>query len=197
MDVEGIRNTLAMMTRAATRMRRLLDTLLDAESAEKGTLAVEPRPVRLGPALEEAFLATKGLADRAAVTLHPTLALDLPEVLADVDRLVQVVTNLTENAIKFTPRGGSITLGAELREDSVRFWVRDTGHGISATDLDHVFERTWQARSTAHTGHGLGLFISKAIIESHHGQLTVESSPGQGSVFSFTLPLAITLPLAN
>jgi signal transduction histidine kinase len=94
------------------------------------------------------------------------------------------------NALKFTPPGGRIRVGAALNEDEVRFWVADTGVGIAAEDLAHVFDRFWQAREDVRRGTGLGLPIAKGIIEAHGGRIWVESARGMGTAFFFALPAA-------
>jgi len=114
----------------------------------------------------------------------------LPMVKADKHRILQVLSNLIDNAIKFTPEGGRITVACELRENHVRFTVRDTGRGIEPEHLNKIFDLFWQAKATAHMGSGFGLAIAKAIIEQHGGTIWVESKPGLGSSFIFTLPQA-------
>jgi signal transduction histidine kinase len=101
-----------------------------------------------------------------------------------------VLDNLVGNAIKFTPGGGCITVGAAPREDEVLFWVADTGSGISPDELPHVFDRFWQADKSARKGAGLGLPITRGIVETHGGRIWVESTPGRGSIFFFTIPQA-------
>ncbi len=118
------------------------------------------------------------------------LADDLPDVWGDQHRLLQVLENLVGNAIKFTPVQGRITVGAAPREGEVLFWVADTGSGISPDGLPHVFDRFWQARKGARQGAGLGLPITRGIIEAHGGRIWVESTLGRGSVFFFTVPEA-------
>jgi signal transduction histidine kinase len=100
---------------------------------------------------------------------------------------MQVLANLGGNAVKFTPAGGAVELRAEREADAVRVSCTDTGPGIAAEDLPHVFDRFWQARSTRRAGAGLGLAIAKGIVEAHGGEITAESTPGEGSTFSFTL----------
>jgi signal transduction histidine kinase len=109
-------------------------------------------------------------------------------VSADRERTLQVLSNLLGNAIKFTPEGGSIALRAEPADEFVQFSVSDTGPGIRAEDLAHIFERYWQATRTAALGTGLGLAIVKGIVEAHGGTIRVETRAGVGSTFHFTLP---------
>ena len=114
----------------------------------------------------------------------------LPAVLADPERVGQVLANLVHNAVKFTPAGGTITLGAERDPAGIRFAVRDSGAGIARDDLDRVFERFYKGeRSRTGGGTGLGLSIARHVVEAHGGTIRAESEgPGRGSTFSFTLP---------
>ena len=113
-------------------------------------------------------------------------------VLADRDRLLQVFSNLVGNGLKFTPEGGRVRIRANLNGDrAVRFSVDDTGPGIPAESLPHLFELFWQARDRRATlGTGLGLSIARGIVEAHGGSISVESTPGEGSTFTFTVPVA-------
>jgi two-component system, NarL family, response regulator NreC len=115
---------------------------------------------------------------------------DLPPVRVDAYRIRQVFSNLIENAIKVTPRGGSVRLTAHAGGDEIVFSVRDTGPGISQDQLPKLFERFWQARRDDRTGAGLGLAIARGIVEAHGGRIWAESEPGAGSTFSFSLPTA-------
>ena len=115
---------------------------------------------------------------------------NVPAVAADRDRVLQVFGNLLGNAIKFTPAGGTVTIGAVNDGVEVRFSVCDTGPGIPPEHVPHVFDRYWQAKSTAKLGTGLGLSIAKGIVEAHAGRIWVESEPGRGASFIFTLPCA-------
>jgi signal transduction histidine kinase len=111
-------------------------------------------------------------------------------VLADHDRLLQVFENLIGNATKFTAAGGRITVGGAPREGEVLFWVADTGQGIAPTEAPRVFDRFWQVRKSRRGGAGLGLAVVKGVVEAHGGRVWLESSPGQGSTFFFTIPEA-------
>ena len=101
---------------------------------------------------------------------------------------LQVLGNLIDNAIKFTPEGGTITVRSEVGRNEVRFSVSDTGPGIPESEGDRIFEPYWQAPSTAHLGAGLGLSIAEQIVEQHGGKIWVESAEGRGSTFVFTIP---------
>ena len=108
---------------------------------------------------------------------------------ADESRIVQVITNLLGNAIKFTETDGRITIRARESSGAVVISVEDTGIGIEASALPHIFDRFWQARATPRRGSGLGLAIARGIVEAHGGKIWVESELGRGSVFSFSVPV--------
>jgi signal transduction histidine kinase len=132
-----------------------------------------------------------GSAAERRVALDAEAAPGLPEIDADAERVLQVVANLVANALKFTPEGGHVTLAVRLRGAQVEFRVTDTGPGIPAGDIVHIFDRYWHARRTARTrGSGLGLAIARGIVEAHGGRIGVESTLGQGSTFFFTIPAA-------
>jgi signal transduction histidine kinase len=130
------------------------------------------------------------LAAAKRIALVTDLSPALPRVDGDRERLLQVFSNLGGNAIKFTPENGRIEIRVSVRESGVEFAVRDNGPGIASEDLPHIFDRFWQAKKAARSGVGLGLAIAKGIVESHGGGIRVESQPGQGSCFAFTLPVA-------
>jgi signal transduction histidine kinase len=130
------------------------------------------------------------LAETAGIELRAEIANDVPEIWADRHRLLQVLDNLIGNAIKFTPRGGHITLGATPSNGKVLLRVSDTGAGIAADHLAHIFDRYWQARARDRRGTGLGLAIVKGIVDAHGGKIWVESAPGRGTTIFFTLAAA-------
>jgi signal transduction histidine kinase len=131
-----------------------------------------------------------GEALTAGVELRTRAAPDIPAVCADAGRLLQVFGNLLGNALRHTASGDRITLRAERDPVGVRFAVEDTGMGITAEDLPHLFDRFWHNRRAAQKGSGLGLPIVRGIVEAHGGEVGVESTPGQGSRFTFTVPIA-------
>ncbi len=181
-SVESIR-------RSATAMNRLIGDLLDVTSIEAGHLSVtkqsEPSEALINVALE----ALQGLAQEKSLVLRSALVGD-DELRASCDRerIQQVLTNLIGNAIKFSPEGSTITVGAESLGAELKYSVSDTGPGIPAEQLPHIFERFWQDARTARLGTGLGLSIAKGIVEAHGGRIWVESQEGSGSTFCFTLP---------
>jgi signal transduction histidine kinase len=186
------RKQLDIMRRAAERMNRLIQDLLDVRRIETGRLVVEPRAAGVNALVEEAVEMLRPLATAASLDLTSEVPADLPPVLADGGRILQVLSNLVGNAIKFTPAGGRITLSASRVDDEVRFSIADSGPGIAADQLPHVFGQFWQGNHADRRGVGLGLAIAKGIVEAHRGRIWVESQLGEGSRFYFTLPIAPT-----
>lgn len=193
-DVERLserdRKQIEIIRRSAEQMTALAQDLLEVSSLESGSVEMNPRPCApsvLVGAAEEMF---RPLAEEKGVALAVHDTLDVPPAQADYGRMLQVFGNLVGNAIKFTPRGGCVEVGAERAVDYVRFWVRDTGPGIERDHLPRLFDRFWQARRGGKAGAGLGLAIAKSIVEAHGGHIWAESEPGHGSTFHFTLPVA-------
>ncbi len=184
------RRQVEVIQRAANRANRLISDLLDVARIQAGGLVVEPATVEVQSLVQEAVDAATPLATGGNLTVEREVAEDVATVCADRDRVLQVFGNLTGNAIKFTPKGGRITIRAETDGHEVKFAVCDTGPGIPPEHLPHVFDRYWQAKSTAKLGTGLGLSIAKGIVEAHGGRIWVESKPGDGASFIFTLPAA-------
>jgi len=189
-DREGTRNPADVIQRAATRMSRLIQDILDVSRMEQGHLSVEPKRVSTEQIVAESVEAQKSLAASASIDLQLDLEMDVPDVWADHDRVLQVFENLIGNAARFTKPDGRITAGAMALDGEVMFWVKDTGAGISAEEMPHLFDRFWQARKARRAGAGLGLQIAKGIVEAHGGRIWVESTVGAGTTFYFTLPTA-------
>ncbi len=184
------RDQLEAIRRAAGRMDRLIGDLLDAAAIEAGRLSVVPAPTDVAPMLRECCEAFLEPAAGKRQRLECRAERSVPPVLADRGRVIQALGNLIGNAVKFTPEGGRITVRAEPAGKEVSFSVSDTGPGIPAGDLPHIFERFWQARRTGVAGAGLGLAIAKGIVEAHGGRIHVDSELGRGTTFRFTLPAA-------
>ena len=180
----------AAIERAARRMNHLIQDLLDVARVEGGRLTIKPQRLSCAQVVVESVQAEEPLATAAALSLRIDVPADLPEIWVDRERLLQILENLVSNAIKYTPPGGRITVGAMRRDPYVVFWVADTGAGIAADDLPHVFERLWQAKHSDRAGAGLGLTIVKGIVEAHRGRIWVESKLGAGSTFFFSIPFA-------
>ena len=184
------RQQASIVLRAANRASRLIDDLLDATRIEAGTFAIELAPVAMDALLREVIELLQPLAMAAGVDLVADVSDEIPPILADSQRLLQVFSNLGGNAIKFTPQGGRVLIAASVDADGLRLSVVDTGRGIARTDLAHVFDRYWQGRERKQAGAGLGLWIAKGIVESHGGTIEVESEVGAGTTVRFTLPIA-------
>ncbi|HJQ52344.1 MAG TPA: PAS domain S-box protein [Gemmatimonadaceae bacterium] len=179
-----------IVRRAADRMNRMIQDLLDVKRMESGRLTIDPRPEHPGVLINDTVDMLRPLAAGSTIRMETNVEDNLPLVVADAARVQQVLSNLVGNAVKFTPRAGTITVCAERIDGEVRFSVIDTGPGIPAEQLPHIFGRFWQAKTSDRRGIGLGLAIAKGIVEAHNGRIWVESSVGLGSTFYFTLPTA-------
>ena len=182
------RKQVEIVQRAASRANRLIDDLLDATRIDAGTFSVEVRPTRIETLLRDAVELLTPLAQAGEVTLLSAFDSDMPPAHADAQRILQVFSNIGGNAIKFTPKGGRLTLAATESDGMVVVTVTDTGRGIANEDLAHIFDRYWQARSRDRLGAGLGLWITKGIIEAHGGAIDVQSAVGKGTTVRFTIP---------
>lgn len=176
---------------SARRMKRLIADLLDVTRLEGGKgLPIEPSTVDPAELLDEAEELFRAQAAVASVSMHYEMPEKLPPVRADRHRVMQVMSNLIGNSMKFTPPGGRITVRAERSEAGMLFTVADTGPGIPRENINDIFSRYWQAKRTERMGAGLGLPIAKGIVEAHGGRIWVESEHGRGTQFYFTLPIA-------
>jgi PAS domain S-box-containing protein len=180
------------LQRAASQMDRLIEDLLDVTRLETGRLTIEPTAVAVRPLLSETRELNQRVAERKGLSLEIRVVGSPPDVHAERARVLRVLSNLVGNALKFTSTGGTVTLLAETRGDEVILGVRDTGTGITSEQMPHLFDRFWQAERKRGSGVGLGLVIAKGLVEAHGGSIWVESEPGQGSTFWFTLPAVAT-----
>ena len=180
--------------RAVGRMNRLVGDLLDLASIDSGSLSLEPRPHTAEELLREVRETFEPQAVEKGITFQTEAASHLPPVPCDKERVLQVLGNLISNALRFTPPGGTVRVRAELEPgpECLRFSVADTGPGIPPEAQPHIFDRYWHAAQKRREGHGLGLSIAKGIVEGHGGRIQLESLPGAGTTFSFSLPLAPT-----
>jgi signal transduction histidine kinase len=181
---------LDIVNKEIDRLSRLVTDLLDASRMEAGTLGYEMEPVDVANAVETILAVHSSLG--AGHKLQNEIPDRLPQAIGDKDRIRQVLLNLLTNATRYSHEGTTITIGAEARDETLRLWIADEGIGIAPADQDLVFSKFamlakpgWEKKGT-----GLGLFITKSIVEAHGGRIWVESVPGEGSTFYFTLPLA-------
>lgn len=179
--------------RAARRMNRLIQDLLDTTRMETGSLPIAPQRLPAAQVVLGSEESHRDLVSSSSLQLQVELPPELPDIWGDRDRLSQVFENLLGNAAKFTPAGGQITVGARPGEREIVFWVADTGSGIAAADVPRLFDRFWQARKGERRGAGLGLSIAKGIVEAHGGRIWVDSALGRGSTFAFTVPVASSM----
>ena len=177
---------------AARHADGLIQDLQDVSRISSGRLRVEQRPVELIEVAEEAADLFESVMEDATIRFVRDFDDSTPTVTADRRRIVQLLSNLLGNAVRFTPEGGVVTLSVRaLNASTVRIAVRDTGPGIASDDLPRLFERYWQAPRLLRAGSGLGLFIAKGIVDAHGGEIGVESTVGAGSEFWFTLPAVL------
>lgn len=189
LDAKGL-GQVKLIGHAATRMSRMLSDLLDLSSMDAGHLSIERKLERVDALL----LATVESASPGAAAKSIRLETDLaaPSLVAycDRERVLQVLMNLVGNAVKFSRADGAVRIDARRTRDHIEFAVRDSGVGMSKSQLDHIFDPYWQAPKTAKQGTGLGLSIARGIVEFHGGRIWAESGVDRGSCFFFTLPYA-------
>jgi signal transduction histidine kinase len=182
------RRQLDIVRRAALRMNRLIQDLLEVARIESGRrLTIVPRRQRIAPLLEAAQELLQAEAEKKELRVEFESPAEDLAAEVDGDRFLQVMGNLVGNAIKFTDEG-TVIVRAVTAGNAVQVSVADTGPGIAQEDLAHLFDRFWQARLSKRGGAGLGLAITRGIVEAHGGHLWVESEVGQGTTFHFTLP---------
>jgi PAS domain S-box-containing protein len=182
------RKQVEIIRRAADQMTRLIQDLVEVISLESGPPPLQRAPLDAAGVVNGVVDMLRPIAEERRVRLEAEVAPGLPALQADRGRLLQVFSNLVGNAVRFTPEGGTVRLAAERSDGHVRFSVADTGPGIPPEHLPRLFDRFWQAQRGAGKGLGLGLAIAKGIVEAHGGRIWVESRPGEGATFRFTLP---------
>jgi len=186
---------LQIALRNVDQLNKMIDDLLESTRADSGKWHFEPEPTNLQVILEELVQTFDSAASGKKISLVNEVGQNLPSLWADPDRVRQVLLNLLDNALKFTPEGGAIRVRAGVFEQDPAFIcvsVADTGPGISLEDQEKLFQRLYQkneANTSSRKGLGLGLYICKEIVSRHKGTIWVASQPGRGSTFSFTLPV--------
>jgi two-component system phosphate regulon sensor histidine kinase PhoR len=192
-EPENARRFLEIVLRHSERLGRLLNDLTDLSNIELGKVTLQREPVRLDDVVASVAEMIAPRATRSRVTVAADTPADLPTVMADRDRLVQILINLVDNAVKYTPEGGAVRVAAGPGPDGmIEVAVTDTGIGIPAVDLPRITERFYRvdkARSRELGGTGLGLAIVKHLVLAHGGDLRIESREGQGTTVRFTLPI--------
>ena len=179
------------------RLFRIIDDLLNISRIESGRAQFDMRPNSPRRIIDSVLEPIRDAFEQKGLRLETDCPADLPEVHADATFIAHALGNLLANALKFTPEGGSVTIGAESADHLVTFFVRDTGPGIPPQFADRIFEKFFRIpRNDGPAGVGLGLAIAKEIIEAHHGHIHFHPNEGGGSVFSFTLPAAPSLATA-
>src|SRR5579859_800956 len=189
-DPQAFRETATVINAEAVRMARLVADVVDLARLQGGATAIERQPADVAGLLQQAARSMQPQASERQVALQVENGA-LPLVPADADRLRRAITNLLDNAVRHTPPGGRVVLGAQPVPGAVRISVKDSGSGIPAGDLPRIFERFYQvdkSRAPQGQGSGLGLAIVREVVSAHGGTITVQSAPGQGSEFVITLP---------
>ena len=194
-DLSGERRDqlLAVMQRATQRMNRLVEDLLEVVRQESGKMALVLEEVSAASILGQTAEMCQATAIERNISFRVHEAPPDLLVTADEERIMQVMSNLVGNALKFVPRAGSIMLECEQRRTEAVFAVVDSGPGIAPEDLERLFEKFWQRSRADNRGVGLGLVIARGIVEAHGGRIWAESTVGNGSTFYFTLPV-VTQP---
>ncbi len=174
---------------ALAAMKRLIDDLDDYSSLQAGQLRLVRRPLDPAVIVKSTLAAFAPLAETRQIALSAAIGDALPQIRADHDRLLQVVSNLVTNALFLTPPGGLVIVSVDLVGDHARFSVSDSGPGINPSDLPHLFERGWRGTHDRYDGRGLGLAIARGLVESHGGKIWAANQPACGARVSFAIPI--------
>ncbi len=197
---ETQRDFLATVQQQTGHLQRLIDDLLEFSRMEAGQVKLRIGPVALRQIVAQVVSKLTPLAESAGLHIINSIPPDFPVIEGDQMRLEQVLTNLVENAIKFTPQGGSVTVGGEEKDAEVHLWVQDTGIGIPPAELERIFDRFYQVdggENRLYRGTGLGLTICRHIVAHHRGQIWAESDGQHGSTFHFVLPKRLAVSEAG
>lgn len=189
-DPAAARAFLSRIEGEVHRLTQMVAELTELSRIETGRTELERKPVNLNLLIEETITRMNPQAERNNLKVTTGLAPDLPAVSGDAGRLRQVITNLLDNAIKFSKSGGSVSAGTKVEDNYITVSISDTGRGIPAADIPRIFERFYKAdKSRSSQGSGMGLAIAKHIVEAHGGTISVTSTEGKGSTFTIRLPL--------
>ncbi len=175
------------------RLTSLVNDLLDISRIETGKIDLEPEPLDMVEVIEQAVLTIRPKAEEKGLRVHAVVPPALPKVFGDPDRVVQILTNLVGNSYKYTPTGGVVSVHGYVKDEMVHVAVADTGIGISLQDRQKIFDRFFRVDDPLvheESGTGLGLSITVSLVQMHGGEILVDSEPGEGSIFTFTLPIA-------
>src|SRR6266536_1646306 len=184
---------LTVMLQQAERLSRLVEQLLDLSRLESGDVPLELEPVELGPLVQRVVGELEVARPDVGLNVRTDVPSDLPPITADLERIHQVLFNLLDNAFRFTPTGGMVSVGAVRENGGCEVRVEDTGPGIPPEHLGLVFERFYRidpSRSRGDGGTGIGLAIARSVVEAHGGRIWAESGDGRGATFRFVLPMA-------
>ncbi len=186
---DALREALSDCVEESERILIMLNTLMDVSEAETGVMKLDRQEMNVAPLIEDVVGLYGYVAEEKGVSVHTGFPEEL-YLTADRNWIRQVLANLVDNAIKYTPAGGRVDVEACRREQEVVITVKDTGIGVSPEELDKIWERLYRGdKSRSQRGLGLGLSLVKAIVGAHRGYIEVSSAPGAGSVFSVYLPL--------
>ena len=186
---EKIEKQVINSERSLQQMERMIGDLLNFAQIQSGCLSLNENENETPLLIEDGLKLMASAAGLKSITLRSEIEANLPEIICDADRILQVFSNLLSNAIKFTPKNKTVLVKANRTDSGVCFSVTDEGPGIPTESLMQIFKKFWQARETARLGTGLGLSIAKGIIAAHGGEIWAESTLGFGATFHFTLPL--------
>jgi signal transduction histidine kinase len=182
-----------VIAESSAQLQKMINDLLDLARSDAGKLRIDPEPTSVRSLAQRIGRQMRPSFEERNQRLTVSVQKGLPEVRADPGRIGQVLYNLLTNANKYAPEGAKVRLTAARNGTVVEFAVSDTGPGLGEEELEHVFERFWRAQSgetQAVGGTGLGLAIAKSLVELHNGEIAVESVPGEGATFRFSLPIA-------
>jgi signal transduction histidine kinase len=187
----AFRSLLNIAIRSTERIQRLTDSLLDINRLEAGQPIGNRQPTSPASLAKDAVDAIMPIAQNKDQDVLLNISSDLPPIYVDADMIKRVLTNLLENAVKFTPTKGIITIGAEVDDCSILMWVRDNGPGIPSDQRDHIFQKYTRLKpGTGPKGFGLGLAYCRLAVEAHGGKIWIGSQQDEGTQFNFSIPIA-------